>query len=141
MNIPKAILFDYGGTLLRSNAFNPLQGTLELMKHAINPDGISAESVQAYTEEVLKDIGEYESQKLVQIESKSLTRLIYEVHGISFDKTYEELDCIFLDKAESVTVMPGIREFLDYLKEKGIRLAVLSNTGFCEESHRYQLRK
>ncbi len=45
---PKAIVFDYGDTLLKNNYFNPLLGTRELLKYACNPNKVTAEEVQAY---------------------------------------------------------------------------------------------
>lgn len=141
LNIPKAIVFDYGGTLLRSEHFDPVKGTKELLKFANNPNNVSAETVQSYADKILNDVGAYNSNMVMQINSVELTRLIHSVHNISFNKSFEELDLIFLDAAEGTSKMDGLVELLDFLVEKGVRLAVLSNTGFREESHRYQLRK
>lgn len=141
MKKPKAIVFDYGDTLLKSEFFRPIEGVTELLKYAHNPEGVTAKEIQDYADQVLKDLGAFDQQLLFQIDSKSLSRLIYEVHGISFDLSYEELDSIFLSKTEGTSLMPGIVELLDYLTDSDIRVAVLSNTGFCEESHRMQLRK
>lgn len=141
MKKPKAIVFDYGGTLLQSDYFEPIKGSMALLKYANNPLGVSAETIQSYADGILNDIGVNEGPLLFQIDSKALTRLIYEAHQVSFDLSYQELDCIFLDNAEGVSEIEGLKALLDYLKGMDIRLAVLSNTGFCEESHRYQLRK
>lgn len=138
---PKAIVFDYGDTLLKSDFFSPLDGCVELLKHAHNPNKKSGLEIQSYADSILKDLASSEGPMTIQVDSKALMRLIYEVHGISFEKSYEELDAIFLAAAERTSLMPGVVELLDYLKSQGIRLAVLSNTGFCEKSHRQALRK
>ncbi len=114
----------------------------ELLKYATkNPENKSAEDIQAYADAVLKSLGAFDKHLPYQIDSKSLSRLIYEVHGIEFDLPYEILDQIFLEKTEKMDIMPGIKELLEYLKEQEIRLAILSNTGFCKESHLLQLEK
>lgn len=138
---PKAVVFDYGGTLLNSDDFEPLRGTKELLKHANNPNNISADEVQNYANKILTDLGADEHDMLMQLDSKALTRLIYGVHGVTFDKTAEEVDCIFLDATEGTSEIEGLVELLEYFKTNNIRMGVLSNTGFCEESHRFQLRK
>lgn len=138
---PKAIVFDYGDTLLKSDFFKPIEGVTELLKYAHNPRNVGAGEIQKYADSILKDVIERDSSQLMQINSMTLSRLIYEAHGITFSKSYDELDVIFLSAAEGTSLMPGIVEFLQDLKLQGIRLAVLSNTGFSEESHRQQLRK
>jgi len=141
LNKPKAIVFDYGGTLVKSHYFDGLKGTKEVLKYANNPFNVSAETVQTYAETVLQDIGAFNPSMIMQVNGQALTRLIHSVHGISFTKTFEELDSIFLDAAEGHSLMDGMIELLDFLKSQHVRLAVLSNTGFMEESHRQQLRK
>ena len=141
MRKPKAIVFDYGDTLLKIEYFRPVDGTREVLKYANNPKNVTAEEVQGFADEVLNDIGAFEVSAIMQIDGKALTRLIHSVHGVSFDKSFGELDAIFLDAAQGTSLMPGLADLLEYLQEQGIRLAVLSNTGFCENSHRIQLRK
>lgn len=141
LNKPKAIIFDLGDTLLKSNSFNPIDGVRELLKYANNPNGFTAEEIQFYADKVLKDLGGNEKGKLLQIDNKSLTRLVYGAHGITFNKTADELDLIFLDGAERTSLVDGIIEILEFLKGHGIRLAILSNTGFSVSTHRSQLKR
>lgn len=141
MNKPKAIVFDYGGTLVDSLSFDPLRGTEAVMEYARNPFNITPEQVQKYAEQVIQDMGGYDPSNVQQLDGVALNRLIHDVHGLEFDMNECELDAIFLDVAEETKLMTGLIPFLDYLKRQGIRLAVLSNTGFREGSHRQQLRK
>lgn len=141
MHKPKAIVFDYGGTLVSEKYFDPLNGTREVLKFANNPRNIPAEIVQSYADKLIDELGAFTSTSLMQLDGRALNRLIHSVHGITFEKSYDELDLIFLDAAEGTALMEGIVKLLDYLTDQGIRLGVLSNTGFMESSHRFQLRK
>lgn len=141
MRKPKAIVFDLGDTLIRSESFNPIDGVRGLLKYGDNPNNVPPEQIQEFATQVLKDLGELEKSKLLQLDNRSFTRLIYGVHGITFDKSPEELDLIFIDHAEKVSLIDGVKYFLEFLKSKNIRMAILSNTGISEQALRVRLKR
>ena len=55
---PDMILFDYGKTLVNEVGFDPINGNKALLLHAVkNPDGLDADGVQQFADEINRVIG------------------------------------------------------------------------------------
>lgn len=138
---PKAILFDLGDTIIKYKAFVPLNGTKALLEIASNPNKVTAEEVQKFADSMLKDFLKEDNMQLLQISSIAFMKLLYGSFGISFDQSFEDLEALFLEHAEQGSLMDGLVDLLNYLRKQRIRVAILSNTSFSEETHRRELRK
>ncbi len=139
MKIPKMILFDYGQTLIAEQKFDGVKGTEAVLQYATrNKYHLSAEQVQAKANEINREymeemhsIGRFDPEKrhLFQIEipNTMFTPYLYESQGIEIALSNSEIDTVFWNAAAPGMPTEGIKEFLGYLKNKGIRTGVISN--------------
>ena len=131
MDYPKMILFDYGQTIIEEEKFNRLEGLKVLLDKATkNPNNISAEEVFDFYTELNVEIGR-------EGDGKKFFNSI-EVHnyyfGIEFDLTPNEMDKIFWDASAPGKPVENIGFLLNFLHEKGIRTAVISNLSYSGET-------
>ena len=136
MKIPKMILFDYGQTLVTEQKFNGIKGTEAVLKYATkNKYHLSAEQVQAKANEINQELGRFDPEKrhLFQIEipNTMFTSYLYESQGIDIALSNSEIDRVFWNAAAPGAPTEGIKEFLEYLKNKNIRTGVISNITYA----------
>ena len=132
METPKMVLFDYGQTLIAEQKFDGVKGTEAVLQYATrNKYHLSAEQVQAKANEINREFGRYDPEKrhLFQIEipNTMFTPYLYESQGIEIALSNSEIDTVFWNAAAPGVPTEGIKEFLEYLKNKGIRTGVISN--------------
>lgn len=138
MKLPKMILFDYGQTLVDEGKFNGIKGTEAVLKYATkNKYGKTPAEVQAYAEEINKELGRFDPLKkhLMQVEipNHMFTAYLYESQGIELSLSPKEIDKVFWDAVGKAKPTEGIEEFLAFLRDKGIRTGVISNITFCSD--------
>ena len=136
MKKPKMIIFDYGQTLIAEEKFDGIKGTAAVMEHSIeNRHGLTPEQVQNEANLINQELKRFDPiariQNTVEIPNHMFTAYLYESLGIRIDLPAEEIDRIFWDAASPGKPTEGIPEFLDYLKKKNIRTAVLSNITYA----------
>ena len=136
MKMPKMILFDYGQTLIAEQKFDGIKGTEAVLKYATkNKYNLSAEKVQENANTINEELGRFDPQRrhLVQIEvpNTMFTPYLYESQGIEIPLSSEEIDTIFWDAAAPGKPTEGIKEFLEFLKNNGIRIGVISNIAYA----------
>ena len=92
---------------------------------------MSAEQVQAKANEINQEFGRFDPEKrhLFQIEipNTMFTPYLYESQGIEIALSNSEIDTVFWNAAAPGMPTAGIKDFLGYLKNKGIRTGVISN--------------
>ena len=135
MEIPKMILFDYGQTLVAEQKFDGVKGTEAVLQYATrNKYHLSAEQVQAKANEINREFGRFDPEKrhLFQIEipNTMFTPYLYESQGIDIALSNPEIDTVFWNAAAPGAPTEGIEDFLQYLKNKGIRTGVISNIAY-----------
>ena len=136
MKIPKMILFDYGQTLIAEQKFDGVKGTEAVLQYAArNKYHLSAEQVQAKANEINREFGRFDPEKrhLFQIEipNTMFTPYLYESQGIEIALSNSEIDTVFWNAAAPGMPTAGIKDFLGYLKNKGIRTGVISNISYA----------
>lgn len=136
---PKAILFDYGQTLIDETGFDALAGTRAVLRDAVeNPEQATAEEVQALADAMLHEIGRRgvtpEAQHPVEFHNHLFYRYLYESFGMRFTKPIQEVERIFWDTAAPGVPAPGMTALLAYLRKTGIRTGVISNISFSGDT-------
>ena len=139
MKIPKMILFDYGQTLIAEQRFDGIKGTEAVLKHATrNKYNLTAEQVQERANELNKEFGRYDPGKRhlrqIEIPNTMFTPYLYESQGIEIALSNAEIDTVFWDAAAPGAPTEGMENFLEYLKNKGIRTGVISNISYAQSA-------
>ena len=129
---PKMIIFDYGQTLVHEERFDGVAGTKAVLDRCVkNPSGITAEEVQAFANELNKDIGRYDPVTnhlfLLEVHNHPFQNYLYDYFGLTRIVSPLELETIFWDTASPGKPTEYIFEFLAYLKKMKIRSSVISN--------------
>ena len=139
MKIPKMILFDYGQTLIAEQRFDGIKGTEAVLKYATrNKYNLTAEQVQERANELNKEFGRYDPGKRhlrqIEIPNTMFTPYLYESQGIEIALSNAEIDTVFWDAAAPGAPTEGMENFLEYLKNKGIRTGVISNISYAQSA-------
>ncbi|MDD4492957.1 MAG: HAD family hydrolase [Eubacteriales bacterium] len=142
MNYPKMIIFDYGHTLCCEPGWDSTQGNEALLRHATkNKYGISAEDLQKGAENIfgvhvqnIRNIG-------YDVNAQIPNRFLYEYLGLEFELSPFEIEVLFWKACAPGAIMPNVDKLLNYLNEKGIRTAVISNIGWSGDALRERLNR
>ena len=140
------IMFDYGQTLINEEPFNGVKGTEAVLKYAVkNKYNKTAEEVQNFANQLNKEIGRFDPEKRhlfqYEIPNHMFTKYLYESQGIEIALSSEEIDDVFWDAAAPGSPTKGIFEFLTFLKQVGIRTAVISNISYSGNAVNRRINK
>jgi HAD superfamily hydrolase (TIGR01549 family) len=135
--LPKAILFDLGGTLLHETRLEREAAVSWLLNlaGALRPEVLKPQLLEFYSEIILSlRAGGTEFPVL------GFLKLALELAGASSDAT-EELELEFWKQLCSMEPLPGIEAVLAELKRRKIKMGVVSNS-FCSHGVlRYELNR
>lgn len=128
MKYPKMILFDYGHTLLYEPDWNTNRGNAELFKYVTkNPNHCTLEDIRKGAELIFGEHIEGIRKMGYDVGGQIGDRVLYEYLGIEFSLTPLEMETVFWNGCSMGAVMPDADQMIDYINEKGIRSAVISN--------------
>ena len=128
MNYPRMIIFDYGHTLLYEPGWDSVRGNAELLKFAVkNPNNCTLNDVVNAAELIFGKNIENVRKIGYDISGQIGNRALYDYLGIEFSLSPLEMENVFWNAASMGAMMPNADKMLDYLNEKGIRTAVISN--------------
>ncbi len=128
MNYPRMIIFDYGHTLLYEPDWDSVRGNAELLKFAVkNPNNCTLNDVVNAAELIFGKNIENVRKIGYDISGQIGNRALYDYLGIEFSLSPLEMENVFWNAASMGAMMPNADKMLDYLNEKGIRTAVISN--------------
>nr|WP_300816715.1 HAD-IA family hydrolase [uncultured Acetatifactor sp.] len=96
---------------------------------------MSAEQVQAKANELNQEFGRFDPEKRhifqIEIPNTMFTPYLYDSQGIEIALSNSEIDTVFWNAAAPGMPTAGIKDFLEYLKNKGIRTGVISNISYA----------
>jgi putative hydrolase of the HAD superfamily len=139
---PRGLLFDYGGTLVEEVAFDPAAGTdMLLASLTYRPSSLRREAVLDRAERVARELSARRDQFQIEVPWPAVTRLIYDFFGVHFDRPMAELELAFWDASVATRPMPGARDALLALRQRGLPLGVVSNSSFRADVIRHELAK
>ena len=128
MKIPKAILFDFGGTLFDDGEHHLPDAVAALRLAADNPEATTDEELLMLTLNLWDRLNQNESGE-TDVQLTSMIENITKRAGLVYSKSLEECGIIFDGHhCNERQPMKNIAELLETLNAKGIRTAVISNT-------------
>jgi putative hydrolase of the HAD superfamily len=137
---PRAVLCDYGGTLVRDVPADLRSGNAWLLAQAsFVPPGVTLDDVVERALRVGRDIARRRDETQIEVPWPALARLTHDFFGIRFDKPLAELELGFWQAAVRTAPLAGAEEALRRLRDRGLPLAVISNTSSSEEVIRFAL--
>jgi putative hydrolase of the HAD superfamily len=142
MRRPKAVLLDYGGTLVEEAGVDSRAGTAWLLEQASHVEpGVTLDAVLERVHRVAREVAERRDTFGIETPWASLTRLIHDYFGTRFALPYPALERGFWDASVTTCPIPGAREALDALANAGVPMAVLSNASFGADVIRHDLAR
>lgn len=142
MKRAKAVVLDYGGTLVEEAGFDARAGNEWLLNQAsyVSP-GVTLDIVFERARRVAREVADRRDKFGVEAPWASLTRLIHDYFGTRFVLPYADLERGFWDASVTTHPIPGAREALECVARTGTPMAVLSNASFSAEVIRHDLAK
>ena len=139
MKLPQMILFDYGQTLVNETWLGGGVGTAAVMEYATkNMHNLTPAQVQAEADVINKELGRFDPTKRhlawIEVPNCMFSPYLYESMGIEIPLSHKERDVVFWNATAPGKPTEGIEDFLDFLREKGIRTGVISNITYCSEA-------
>ena len=127
MTLPKAILFDWGETLVHVR-FDRNLGVQRLIQSEHNPRGVTAEMVWEVGDELIKATKPIRFEAMGEISRRQFDRNLFERLGITYDMSDDELDNEFCKNYFDPIAVLDALEMLETVKQLGIRTGVVSNS-------------
>lgn len=133
MKKPEMIIFDYGHTLLYECNHNVENGNIAAYEYIKdNPDNVSYELFNKTCPELYVKMKA--SRGNMEIHEHHFLKILYDYLNITSSVSMVETEQIILNGISKGAVMAYAAEMLDYLNEKGIRTAVISNLNWSGEA-------
>ena len=135
MKEPKMIIFDYGQTLVAEDKFDGIRGTKAVLEQCVNnPRNIPAEEIQLFADTLVGEIRRIDPESgdysLLEVHNHVFQNFLYDYFGIERTVSPTRLETVFHDAASPGRPTEHISEFLDYLNQRKMRTAVISNISF-----------
>ncbi len=146
MKKPKLVLFDFGGTLIRSSVFWLEKGMEALRLAATNPQATTTQEMcelwDFYHDRLMGREGGLSSDDL-EAQLSTVFRNIFALTGLKYDIAMWECEAVFDKHNSDRQPTQDMAELLDAFDKAGIRTAVISNTVISgkamEQAVNYQL--
>lgn len=140
--LPRGMLFDYGGTLVDEVRYDPDAGLDAVLAHAATPiDADRLALIRSRAARVSREVAGRREEHHVETPWISMSRLIYDACGVTFDLPLDALELLFWNAAVTTAPTPGIHAALDACRAVGIPMAVLSNSSFSAPVITHELSK
>ena len=125
---PRAVLFDFGDTLLREGPVDVEAGARAVLALAINRSAHTATELAGALRELMADLEPRRRQSMIELQPDAIRRLVHEPMGLEFDGRAAEW--AYWHAATSWQLEPDIDLAIDSLDRRDIPWAVLSNSMF-----------
>lgn len=140
MLFPRALLLDFGGTLVLEKPSDARAGNAWLFERASRrPTGVTLEDVLDRAGRVARGVVARREETHVEVPWPAVFHLIYDHFGFEFDEPIASLEQGYWNASVHTDGMPGAREALDRLAAMDVQLAVVSNTSFSAPVIRSEL--
>ena len=140
MVFPRALLLDFGGTLVVDAPADARAGNAWLLDRATKrPAGVTLDDVVDRAGRISRAVVARRDETHVEVPWAAAFRLIYDHFGFEFDEPMAVLEQGYWTAAVHTGPLPGVHEALDKIAALGVQLAVVSNTSFSASVLRSEL--
>ena len=126
MKLPKIIIFDVGGTLVKGNWEDCLLGYLYLYNEILDVKE-PKEDYLKFIQDMFYVIKQRESCDL-EFNFRSFFNYLKDLYGLKTNKSFEEIEYNFVRSFYRPVINDYVIDILEYLKDRNIPLYVLSNS-------------
>ncbi|MFW5711232.1 MAG: HAD family hydrolase [Spirochaetota bacterium] len=147
--LPTAVLFDFGDTLMEIYDRSRRRGIEALLPYAANLNGRASGPAREQLIDELAEFGrglDYRFETLsarhnIEYRQLDFHRLLYGKFGIEFSIDEDELEWRYWDASLGMRPEEGLAELLEALRRRSVRMAVISNTSFRDFVLRRELQR
>lgn len=139
MKKPKAVIFDFGGTLVLDSEFDLERGVEYLRSIAINGESFTLKELCEIWYKLYADIslaGGGNAPFGIETPLSSIFRCVFDISGIKFNRDFIELEHLFDCNNSDRKATPHMARLLEYIKDSGIKTGVISNITLTGEALR-----
>ena len=142
LTAPRALLFDYGGTLVDEVHYDPHAGLMAVLARAERaPAPAVLDAIVDRAARVAREVADRRDEHHVETPWPSMARLVHDVFGTTFIDSWSDLELRFWNAAVRTEPTPGVHAALQAFRQAGLRMGVLSNSSFGAHVIRHELSK
>lgn len=137
---PKVIVMDLGSTIIDNYKIDFIDG----FKHIYDNYCLHDVSFESFVEDIntiYVEAFQNRDNDDFEINFHNYLRYMNQVVGFSNDVSYDILEKEFIDHAFSSSMVEGVKEFLEYVRNQNIDLYILSNSCFTGRALKYELSR
>lgn len=138
---PRAVVCDFGDTLLREGPVNVHAGAAAVLASALDAGGCTATKLAEALEALMRDLNPRRQSSQLELPPDTVRRLVHEPLGIRFDGDPADVEWTYWQAATTWSPEPGVVEALAMLASEGVPWAVVSNTMFRGRTIERQLQR
>ncbi len=139
MKLPKVVIFDVGGTLITGELFESVNNGYKYLYDEVLDVKESYQDYMNFVSEVVQVIKEREKVSM-EFSFHSLFNYLVLTYGLKTALDYECIERQFLSKFYTYKRIDYVKELLEYLREKNVKLAVFSNSMYSTAEIKYELK-
>lgn len=141
MKTPKAILFDFGDTVLHEMKFEPEKGNLFLFSIIKDTKKVKYENLLEQIIKLNEEIYSKENAGHFEVSWIAFNKLIFEYFDLILPISHEEAELEFWKRSYNWTAAPKILEVLDFAKHLNVPMGIVSNAAFSGKTLEWELEK
>lgn len=141
MQLPRAILFDLGGTILRQVSFQPGAWAAALPRYTDPPAELDEAKTAGRIRQIVREFSQPGKAGIVEVRMSACLRHLHERLGLQLAHSEEEIELAFWRATSIMKPEPGIRPLLELLSARQIRMGIISNSMFTASVLRWELQQ
>ncbi len=139
--LPKGLLFDLGGTILREVDYQPMLGIAQLFGKCRLRPGIDRDGAQASSIALLSEIRANRDSEITEFPFQAWLRLIIDQFCVDHDFSLADAELEFWRESARMEPQPGVAAVLNWLAERNIPAGIVSNAMFSARVLEWELSR
>jgi len=141
MRIPEGIIFDLGNTLIEREYYAPIDGIARILEFSSSEVKKNVSDIQKIADEINDSLDGLRDHYNIEINCQEFHKMLYDKMDILFTINPFQLEIEYHNYSTKYRILDGVLELLEFLKNKNIKLGILSNSIFSRETFTISLKK